>query len=102
METVFIELPRGFNSGRGQRGIVIRLRKRLHGQAGATCLWYEKLQNGLLDHGFVVSKVNPFLIISKTVIYVVCVYDCLFWACSKYYIDNFMESLKEYGSSYNW
>ena len=39
---------------------------------------------------------------SKTLIFVVYVYDCLFWEHSKYDIDNVMKSLKEDGPSYNW
>ena len=39
---------------------------------------------------------------SKTVIYVVYVDDCLFWACSQSEIDNVMKTFKEDGSSYNW
>ena len=39
---------------------------------------------------------------SKTVIGVVYVDDCLFWSCSKSDIDNIMKSFKEDGPSYNW
>ena len=39
---------------------------------------------------------------SKTVICVVYVDDCLFWACSQYDIKNVMKSFKKYGPSYNW
>ena len=39
---------------------------------------------------------------SKTLISVVYVDDCLFWARSRYDIDNVMKSFKEDGPSYNW
>ena len=39
---------------------------------------------------------------SKTVICVVYVDDCLFWERSQSDIDNVMKSFKEYGTSYNW
>ena len=39
---------------------------------------------------------------SKTVICVVYLDDCLFWARSKYGIDNVTKSFKEDGPSYNW
>ena len=39
---------------------------------------------------------------SKTVICVVYVDDCLFWARSQSDIDNVMKSFKEDGTSYNW
>ena len=48
------------------------------------------------------SKVDLCLFISKTVICVVYVDDCLFWACSQSEIKNVMKSFKEVGPSYNW
>ena len=39
---------------------------------------------------------------SKTVMCVVYVDDCLFWAHSKYNIDNVMKSFKKDVPSYNW
>ena len=39
---------------------------------------------------------------SKTVICVVYVYDCLFWEFSQSEIDNVMNYFKEYVPSYNW
>ena len=48
------------------------------------------------------SKVDTCLFMSKTVICVVYVDDCLFWARSKSDIDNIMKSFKEDGTSYNW
>ena len=101
-EPVFIEIPRDFNSDGGQHDVVLKLKKSLYGQAEAARLWYEKLWNGLLERGFVMSKVDPCLFMSKTVICVVYVDDCLFWALSKSDIDNVMKSFKEDGPSYNW
>ena len=49
-----------------------------------------------------VSKVDTCLFIPKTVICVVYVDDCLFWARSQSEIDNVMKSFKEDGTSYNW
>ena len=48
------------------------------------------------------SKVDPCLFMSKTVICVVYVDDCLFWARSESEIDNVMKSFKEDVPSYNW
>ena len=47
-------------------------------------------------------KVDPCLFMSKTVIFVVYVDDCLFWARSQYDIGNVMKYFKEDGPSYNW
>ena len=77
-EPVFIELPRYFNIDRGKFDVVLILKKTLYIQATAACLCYEKLRNALLDRGFVMRKVDPCLFMSKTVIFVVYVDDCLF------------------------
>ena len=100
-EPVFIELPMDFKSDGGQHDVVLKLKKSLYGQAKAARLWYEKLQNGLVERGFVMSKVDPCLFMSNTVIFVIYVDACLFWARSQYDIDNAMKSFKEDGPSYN-
>ena len=87
-EPVFIELPRYFKSDGGKCDVVFRSKKIIYGQAEAAHLWYENLQNGLLDSGFVVSKVDPFLFMYKTVIFVVYVDNFLIWARSQSNIDN--------------
>ena len=93
-EPFFIELPKDFKSDGGQHDVVLKIKKSLYGQAEAARLWYEKLRNGLLERGFLMSKVDPCLFMSKTVIYVEYVDDYLFWACSQSEIDNVMNSFK--------
>ena len=100
-EPFFIELPRDFMSDVGQHYVVLRLKKNLYGQTKAAHLCYEKLRIFLLERGFVMIKVDPCLFMSKTVICVVYVDDCLFWERSQSDIDNVMKSLKEDGPSYN-
>ena len=78
-ESVFIELPRYFNSDGGQCDDVLRLKKIIYGQSEAARLCYEILKNCLLDQGFVVSKVDPCLFMYETVICVGYVHYCLFW-----------------------
>ena len=60
-----------------------------------------KSENGLLERGFVKSKVDTCLFMSKTVICVVYVDCCLVWVRSQYGIDNEMDYFKEDGPSYN-
>ena len=48
---------------------------------------------------FWISKVDPCLFISKTVICLVYADDCTFWERSQYDIDNVMKSSKEDGTS---
>ena len=93
-EPVFIEISRDFKSDGVQGDVVLRLKKILYGQAKAARLWYENLRNGLLERGFVMSRVNPCLFMYKTVIYVVYVDNCLFWERSQSNIDNVMKYLK--------
>ena len=47
--SVFIELSRDFKSDGGKCDVVLRLKKILYGQDKAANLWYEKLQDSLLD-----------------------------------------------------
>ena len=96
-EPVFIEHPRDFNSDVGQYDGVLILNKSLYCQAKAARLWCGNFRDGLLDHDFVMNKVDTYLFMSKTVIFVVYVDDFLFWARSQYDIDNLMKSFKEYG-----
>ena len=42
----------------GQHDAVIKLKKIIYGQAKASRLCYEKLRNGLVERGFVMSKVD--------------------------------------------
>ena len=100
-DPVFIELPRDFKSDGGQDDVVLKLKKILYGQVEAAHLCYEKLRNGLLESGFLMSKVDPCLFMSKTLICVVYVDDCLFWERSKSDIDNLMKYFKEDDPSYN-
>ena len=69
-------------------------RKILYGQAKSAHLWYEKLRNCMLESGFVMRKVDPCLFIYKTVICLVYVDDCIFWARSQSEIYNLMKSFK--------
>ena len=75
-----MSLPGNFKSDGGQHDVVLKLKKSLYGQTEAARIWYEKLRNGLLERSFVMSKVDLCLFMSKTVICVVYVNDCLFWA----------------------
>ena len=101
-DPVFIELPSDFKSDGGQHDVVLKLKRSLYGQAAAARLWYEKLWNGLFERSFVMIKVDPCQFMSKTVICVVYVDDCLFWSRSQSDIDNVMKSFKEDVTSYNW
>ena len=57
-DPVFIGLIRYFKSDGGQCGVVIRLKKCIKVQAKYARLWYENLQNGLLEPGFATSRMD--------------------------------------------
>ena len=56
----------------------------------------------MLERSFVMSKVDPCIFMSKTLICVVYVDDFLFRERSQSYIDNVMKYFMEDGPSYNW
>ena len=68
----------GFNIYGGKFDVVIILNQILYGQSEASHLWYDYFRNGLLDCGFLVSKVDPWLFMYNTFISVLYVYYCLF------------------------
>ena len=82
--------------------MVHRSKKSIYGQYEAARLWYENFHNDLLDSVLVASKVDTYLFMSKTVMCVVYLYDCLFWARKKSDINNSVNYFKEDGPSYNW
>ena len=99
-QTVYIEPPQGFTSENGD-DIVLKLNKSLYGQAESPRLWYEKLKEGLEDRGFVMSKVDPCLFLSKDIVCICYVDDCLFFAHKQEKLDELLKSFKENGDEYN-
>ena len=91
-EPVFIKLPMDFNSDGVQGDVVLRLKRSLYVQAEAVRLWYERLRNGFLEHGFVMSKVDTCLFMLKTVVCVVYVDYFIFWGRSQSDIDSVIKS----------
>ena len=99
-EPVFVELPMDFKNDEGQHDVVIKLKKILYVQAQAARLLYEKLRNGLLERCFGTRKVDPCVFMTKTVMCVVYVDDCISWSCSQSDIDNVIKYFNEDGPSY--
>ena len=64
---VYIEVPKGFALTDGH-DCVMKLKNSLYGSMTAHRLWYEKILQGLIDRGFVPSKMDPCLFISPTVL----------------------------------
>ena len=90
-----------FNSNVENCDVVIKLNKILYVQSKDARLWYENDQNGLLECGFVVSKVDYWLFRSNHMICVAYMDDCLFWACLQSIIDKVLKYFKEDWVSHN-
>ena len=99
---VLVEPPRNFKSDGLQCDVVLILNKSVYSQSEAARIWFERLQNGLLDRYFVVRNEDTCMFMSKTGIFVAYVHGYLFWANSQSDIDNSMKYFKEDGTSCNW
>ena len=99
-DPVYIAVPPkmgGFPSGS-----VLKLNKSLYGQVDAPKMWYDKLRAGLEERGFTACKADPCLFISKKVICVSYVDDCLWFAKDSKDIDAVLKSFESDGDKYNW
>ena len=65
-------------------------------------MWYNKLKTGLEARDFVPCKADPCLFISKKVICICYVDDCLWFAKDSKDIDSVLESFEKDGDKYNW
>eukprot|EP00957_Ditylum_brightwellii_P133994 10216821-Ditylum_brightwellii.AAC.1 len=64
-------------------------------------MWYDKLRASLETKGVTARNTDPSLFISKKVVYIVYVDDCLWFARDSKDIDVVLESFKEGGYKYN-
>ena len=76
-QPVYLQPPAKYSDASWGDNPILWLNKSLYGQSEAPRLWYKKLKKGLEKHGFTPRKVDPCMLISKTVI------------CVKY-VDNFL------------
>lgn len=75
-EEVYIEAPKGF-SGKDGEDKVLKLLKSLYGLKQAPKTFFDKLQAGLLERGFVASNIDPCLFLKKDMMCVVYVDDTI-------------------------
>ena len=77
---VYMELPAGMelanDSGKSSRSI-LKLKKSLYGLKQASLNWHNMLKAALLDRGFVESISDPCVYITKDLIVLVYVDDCI-------------------------
>jgi hypothetical protein len=92
-DPIYIEIPKGFFSE--EKDTVLLLERSLYGLVQAPKLWYEHLKDNLIARGFTPSEFDPCLFISKKVICVVYVDDCLFFSSKQEYVDDIITSLRK-------
>ena len=99
-KTVYLQLPCSFLPAKSYgREMVLKLKKSLYGQAEALRLWYEKLKVRLKDRGFKTLQIDLCLFISKMVIVVAYVDDCLIFSKKNLKLINCLSCLKKMGMS---
>ena len=74
---------------------VLRLNKSLYGLKQGSYNWHNKLKKGLLDRGFVESISDPCVFISKDMIILVYVDDCILLSKDELLMKTFVQSLKD-------
>ena len=89
-EEVFCEMPKGFE----RPGYVLKLKKSVYGLRQSPLNFFNCLKKGLEDRGFVQSKNEPCLFVSKKVICLTYVDDCLFFAREERDIDAVIDDLR--------
>jgi hypothetical protein len=89
-EEVYVEMPKLFEKS----GCVYKLKRNIYGLRQAPVNWFNRLKTGLETRGFVQSKKDPCLFISKDVICLCYVDDCLFFAKDETLITQMIENLQ--------
>lgn len=98
---MYLELPANFQAP-NKSDSVLKLKKSLYGSIFAPKLFYEKLSKGLEDRGFVKSRMDPCMFISKKVVVQCYVDDLNIYSPETKYIDALLKSFAEDGDEYNW
>lgn len=85
----YIEMPRMFQ----EEGFIYELKCNLYGQRDAPIKFFEHLKSGLEQHGFTQSVYDRCLFISKDVIVLTYVDDCIFFSRKQHMIDKLIDDL---------
>ena len=93
---VYMELPAGMELA-GEHGrssqYILKLRKSLYGLKQASLNWHNMLKTALLSRGFVESVSDPCVYITKDLIVLVYVDDCILISKNESVITDFVQSL---------
>jgi hypothetical protein len=94
---IWMCLPIGFqvDTENESKCYILKLNKSLYGLKQASLNWFKKLKQGLIDHGFHPSAINPFLYFKKGMIIITYVDDCIIVSNSMKDINMFVTSMKD-------
>eukprot|EP00957_Ditylum_brightwellii_P171497 13055889-Ditylum_brightwellii.AAC.1 len=91
------EVYMAFPHGREHHGNVLRLTKLVYGLSQVPLHWFNTLSDGSEKARFKPSNLDPCLFLSDTVICIVCVDDCLMFACDPQEITKKIDCMTEQG-----
>ncbi len=74
---------------------ILKLNKGVYGLKQASLNWFEKLKQGLIDHGFHPSEINPCLYFKRGMIIITHVDDCIIVSNSMKDINTFVKFMKD-------
>ena len=74
---------------------ILKLNKSLNGLKQASLNWFKKLKQGLIDHGFHPSAINPCFYFKKGMIIITYMDDCIIVSNSMKDINTFITSMKD-------
>jgi hypothetical protein len=94
---IWMYLPIGFqvDTENESKCYILKLNKRLYGLKQASLNWFEKLKQGLIDHGFHQSAIGPCLYFKKGIIIITYVDGCIIVSNSMTDINTFVKSMKD-------
>ena len=81
--------------GKGSSKYLLKLKKSLYGLKNASLNWHNKLKDAFVDRGFVESLSDPCVFISKDMIILVHVDDCILISKEDFTIAKFIDSMKD-------
>lgn len=87
----YIEMPRAYQ----EKGFIYELKRNLYGQRDAPIKFFEHLKTGLEQRGFSQSANDRCLFISKNVLVLTYVDDCIFFSREQSHIDKLIEDLRD-------
>ncbi len=92
---VYMQLPICFDPPEREycKSYVLRLNKSLYGLKQAGYNWFAKLSNGLQDHGFVQSSIDPCVLFNHNCIVLTYMDDCIIIGGTHNQINALIQSL---------